>query len=76
VGDPQQHFAVGVRVHNAAMAHQPGAFTLQRRHRDGKRWVVLQRFASKREAKQALARIIQDGNDRSSFRVKRVRRRG
>jgi hypothetical protein len=72
MGDPQQFFAVGVGVHNAAMAHQPGEFALEQRHPDGERWIVLARFATKRDARAALADAVDRGANADDLRVEKV----
>jgi hypothetical protein len=57
---------------NAVRAHKLGRFALQRRHPDDLEWITVRTFATKIDAESALQRLVEEGGDVNSYRVRKV----
>lgn len=70
---PQEYFGVGVGMEAAGQVPRDSKFTLERRHSDDKRWVVIGRFGTKADARGALDQLVASGKKRDDYRVRRTR---
>lgn len=68
----EELFGAGMWSENAVRAYKPGRSALQRRHRDGRGWTTIRTFHTKIDAVSALQRLVEEGGEVNSYRVRKV----
>jgi hypothetical protein len=72
--EPQQLFGVGIGVGAASRAASRALYALERRHEDGRHWIVLRRFPARDEAEAALRALVDAGEaPPEDLRVRKIR---